>query len=77
MFSSNQITGFFDNQYLRKKCIDILDFFNGDIYKEKVTSEAATFGWVFQGIPTLAQICRDSSRVPFDSLSLIVRLKVT
>ena len=40
--SSNQITGFFDLQYLWKQSIDILDFLHGDNCQGKVTSEITT-----------------------------------
>ena len=32
MLSSNQITGFFDHQYLWKEYMNIVDFFHGDIH---------------------------------------------
>ena len=54
MLSSNQITGVFDYQYLRKECINFFDFLHGYIRQEKVACESTIFGWVYLGMPSNA-----------------------
>ena len=39
MFLSNQITGFFDHQYLWLECINIFDFLHGYSHQVKVVSD--------------------------------------
>ena len=39
MLSSNKIAGFFNRQYLKKECINALEFLYDDIHLGKVTSE--------------------------------------
>ena len=41
--SSNQIAGFFDHQYLRKKSSDILFFYHEVSHEVKVASDTAIF----------------------------------
>ena len=47
---SNQIPEFFDQQYLWKELIVILDFMRGDIESRKVSCETASFFWVRPGL---------------------------
>ena len=42
---SNQIARFFDQQYLCKESIHILDFLNGDIHQGKVACATTAFSW--------------------------------
>ena len=48
---SNQIAGFFDDQYLWKLSIDSLDFLQGNKHHCKKGSETTTFGWVLPVVP--------------------------
>ena len=43
ILSANQITVFFDHQYLWKESIDILDFLRGNNHQGKIGSEATSF----------------------------------
>ena len=42
---SDQIARFFDQQYLCKESIHILDFLNGDIHQGKVACATTAFSW--------------------------------
>lgn len=41
--TSNQIAGFFDNQYILKGCIAAFGFLHEDNFEEKVVSETTVF----------------------------------
>lgn len=51
--SSNQIEGFFDQQYFWEESIDVVDFLCGDIYYRKVAFEATIFVCARLGKPVV------------------------
>ena len=57
MLSSNQIARLFDDQYLWKEWINILDFLHGDTHHRKVATEK--FGWALPDVVSHAQTCLD------------------
>ena len=61
MLSSNQIAGFFDHQYIWKKCLIFLDFLYGDIHVGKVACETATFSWACSDVLTNLQVFTSSN----------------
>ena len=58
MLSTNQITVFFDRQYLWKESIDILYFLHGNNHQGNLASETTTFGWVWPVVPLIQSDCR-------------------
>ena len=50
MLLSNQVKQFFDQRYLWKDSINILDFLDEDSHYRKLSTEIVTFGWVCQGV---------------------------
>ena len=62
----NEISRFFDHQYLEKESIDILVFLHGVNHQENIASEITTFHWVQSGV-----FCGQSdSRIFSSSISL-------
>ena len=49
MLSSNQIVRFFNHQYLQKKSVNLLDFFQADSDQWKWTYDYTNFSWVRSG----------------------------
>ena len=50
-FSTNQITGFFDHQFLWEKSIDILVFLMHRVsHQGKIASEITTFDWILTSV---------------------------
>ena len=54
--SSNQISGFFDHQYLLEESIDTFYLVHGDSHHRKVTSKTTTFGSVWPVLFILASV---------------------
>ena len=63
---SKQIAGFFDQQYLWKESVDILDDFHGDIHEGKVACEFTIYGWLKPGL----LLVQSKSRILWSSISL-------
>ena len=57
-FSSNQVAGVFDYQYLWKESIDILDFVLEDNHQGKEAFGTTTFGWMWPVVPHIQSNCR-------------------
>ena len=58
MLSTNQIAGFFDQQYIRKESIDIVDFLHEDNHQGTAASKTATFGSMWLVKPLIQSDCR-------------------
>ena len=66
LLSSNQITGFFNHQYLWNEKVNLLGFLHKDSYEGKIISKTTTVGWVWLGVPNHDQNSLTLSEVNFD-----------
>ena len=69
--SSNQITVFFDTQYLWKESISIVDFLNGDNHQGKVVSKSTIFGWVWPVGPLVQSGFFDQQHLWMESINIL------
>ena len=53
MLSTSQIAGFFDQRYLWKESINIIDFLHGENHQWNAASEATTIGWMLPDVPLI------------------------
>ena len=74
---SNQIARHFDDQYLWKQSINILNFLQKDKERSKETFETNTFNCAWSGIPIQAQTCRVLSEVFLNHLRSRARLNIS
>ena len=56
-----QTAEFFDQQYIWKESIDILEFLHGEMHQEKVAPETTSFGWVRLGLSHIQYSQKNSS----------------
>ena len=74
MLSSNQVLRLFYGQCLWKESVYVIEFCYENSCPEK--SKGAIFGWMWSGIPSNAQTCKDVSELFLDHLRDTVKFKV-
>lgn len=75
IFSSRCIANLFDQQYLQKELVDLLEFLVGNNQQRNDKSKANTSSWVWPDFPTHTQISWNFPEGSLDNLRGGVNLK--